>query len=265
MVAILSVAPSLACVALAAALLHALLRHRNAARACARTEAQLQELVRLVRLTAGDLRSMAVNLLGRAQTAADPDRGFLITAQATLLDMTEALLRQTEAPNALHHLREEAVRLRPVLDFVVAQVTCQLGSSRRAWRLSEDLHGIELMADRRALHQILLRVLTSAALATRDGDWITIACAWSDDVSDGVWTMTIEDEGAGLPIESLRADGRETRGLGVGLTLAHTLMQAHGGALQLQSAVRVGTRAELGFPASRVIAGGPCVGATIAA
>ena len=257
--------PVLACVALALALTHTFRGRRAAQQALTKEQAQLADLVRLVRLTAGDLRSVAVNLLGRAQTAADAERGFLLSAQATLLDVTEALLSQTEAPNTLHHLREEVVRLRPVIDFVVAQVTCQLGPSRRAWRLSDDLHSIELLVDRRALHQILLRVLTSAVLATRDGDWITVGCTWSARVSGAAWTLTIEDEGAGLPIGLLRADGRETRGLGVGLTLAQTLMQAHGGALQLQSAVRVGTRAELSFPATRVVAGDPCIAAFKAA
>jgi C4-dicarboxylate-specific signal transduction histidine kinase len=185
----------------------------------------------------------------------DADRGFLLSTQAALLDVTEALLRQTETANTCHHLQEEAIRLRPVLDFAVAQITCQLGPGRRAWRVADDLNGIELLADRRALHQILLRVLTAAALSTRDGDWITMTAAWSEDIPDGGWTLTIEDEGAGLPIEASRAKGRETRGLGVGLTLAQTLMQAHGGALTLQSAASVGTRAGLAFPAARVLAG----------
>jgi signal transduction histidine kinase len=244
-----------ACAVLSAVLFHAMWWRRAMQRACATERAALQDLTRLVRVTAGDLRGTALALLGRAQSAPDADRGFLLSTQAALLDMTEALLRQSEAPNACHHLHEEAIRLRPVLDFAVAQITCQLAPGRRAWRIADDLHGIELLADRRALHQILLRVLTAAALTTRDGDWITMTAAWSDDIPDGGWTLTIEDEGAGLPIEASRAEGRESRGLGVGLTLAQTLMQAHGGALTLQSAARVGTRTGLAFPAVRVIGG----------
>jgi two-component system sensor histidine kinase TrcS len=112
---------------------------------------------------------------------------------------------------------------------------------------------VALRADRRALHQILLRVLTSAALATRDGDWIAVTAATPDTMPDGRWTLTIEDEGTGLPVEAVTGDGRETRGLGVGLALAHTLMQAHGGTLTLESVALVGTRACLAFPMARVV------------
>jgi signal transduction histidine kinase len=269
MAAILSFAPFLACAALAAALLQTLRHRRYALQECATQRAAYQDLVRLVRITTADMRSTAVALLGRAQTAEDPDRGFLLSTQASLLDLTDALLRQTEAPDPGHHLQEEAIRLRPVLDFVVAQVTCQLGPGRRAWRLADDLHGIELLADRRALHQVLLRVLTSAALATREGDWIAISAGWSDDVAEGGWTLTVEDEGSGLPIEASRVAGRlegpaggqdearETRGWGAALTLARTLMQSHGGLLTVQSAASVGTRVGLAFPATRVIGGVP--------
>jgi signal transduction histidine kinase len=244
-----------ACALLSAALAHALWSRHALQRAWNTERAALQDLTRLVRLTAGDLRATALALLGRAQSAPDTDRGFLLSTQAALLDMTEALLRQTETRGASHHLQDEAVRLRPVLDFVVAQITCQLGPGHRAWRIAEDLHGIEMLADRRALHQILLRVLTAAALSTRDGDWITITGGWSTAFPDGGWTLAIEDEGAGLAIDATRLDGRDTRGLGVGLTLAQSLMQAHGGALVLQSAASVGTRAGLVFPAARILAG----------
>jgi signal transduction histidine kinase len=249
--------PDLVCAILAVALSHAWWGRRMALIEVSAQRAAMQDLVRLVRLTAGDLRGTALALLGRAQISAEPERAFLLSTQASLLDLTEALLRQTEAPDPKHHLREEAVRLRPMLDFAVSQVMCQLGQSRRGWRVADDLHGMEVLADRRAVHQVLLRVLTSAALATRDGDWITVTGGWSADVPEGGWTLTVEDEGAGLQLGATPGEGRDTRGLGVGLTLASSLMQAHGGALTVKSAASIGTRVGIAFPACRVIAGHP--------
>jgi signal transduction histidine kinase len=211
------------------------------------------ELVRVARLTAADLRGAALTVLGHTQSGHDGATGLAGT-HLLLLDLAEALLRQTETPDAAHRLQEETVRLGPVMDMTVAQVTRHLGPSRRAWRLAEGLRDIALRADRRALHQILLRVLTSAALATRDGDWIAVTATPPGAIPDGLWTLTIEDEGAGLSVEAVPGDGRETRGLGMGLALAHTLMQAHGGTLTLESVALVGTRACLAFPVTRVVA-----------
>jgi signal transduction histidine kinase len=239
---------SLACAALCMALLWEIRQRRAGEKRHAQSEVASQDLMRLVRMTASDLRGLAVGLLGHAQVLDTAGRGFLLGAQASLLDLAEALLQQTEAPDAAHALREEAVALAPVLDFAVAQVAGQLGPGRRAWRLAPDLAGVRLLADRRALHQILLRVLTSAALATGDGDWVAVSAG----AADGVWTLIVEDEGAGLAVASAGGTGKETRGLGVGLALAHALMQAHGGSLTLDSTAKVGTRARLQFPADRV-------------
>ena len=203
-----------------------------------------QDLVRLTRLTAGELRGLALSLLGNGQMAAEPQRSFLLGAEAALLDLTDALVRQTDDPGKPIVLGRERVILAPVVDFVVGRVARQLGPGRRNWRLAPGLAQLDLVTDRRALHQILLRVLSSAALATGEGDCIEI----SAEAVDGGWTVVVQDEGAGMPISKVHGTGKDTRGLGVGLALAHELMQAHGGTLTIDSTVGVGSRARLFFP-----------------
>jgi signal transduction histidine kinase len=250
---------SVSCLLLAATTTAWLAERRARSQAVCRaraTDTSHAELVRVARLTAADLRSAALTVLGHTQSGTATSTGLAGT-HLLLLDLAEALLRQTDTPGAPHRLQEETVKLGPVMDMTVAQVTRHLGPSRRAWRLADGLRDVTLRADRRALHQILLRVLTSAALATRDGDWIAVTAAMPDTLPGGFWTLTIEDEGAGLPVEAVTGDGRETRGLGVGLALAHTLMQAHGGTLTLESVALVGTRACLAFPMTRVVAEAP--------
>jgi signal transduction histidine kinase len=210
-----------------------------------------QALVRLAKLTAGDLRGPALSLLGHAEHLPAPLKTSLAGLCRLLLDLAEALLDQTEEPGATRTLREEAVSLGPLLDFVMAQVASQLGPGRRAWRLEPGLGRVTLLADRRALHQVLLRVLTGAALATGDGDLIDI----SGVAEGGGWTLRVEDEGNGLAVARVDSSGLETRGVGLGLALARSLMQAHGGALALDSTAQVGTRVSLRFPPARVVAG----------
>jgi signal transduction histidine kinase len=212
-------------------------------------ETQRNTLVRLARMTASDLRGPALSLLGHAENAQADAKFALIGVCRFLLDIAEALVDQTEDPGIVRRLREEEVMLGPLLDFVVAQVTTQLGPGRRTWRLAAALHDTALLADRRAMHQVLLRVLTGAALSTTNGDCIEITTAHEGPT----FVLTVEDEGTGLALANAGGHGTESRGLGVGLALARQLMQAHGGELTLISAPRVGTRARLTLPMSRVL------------
>ena len=247
---VLFIAASTAAVlCLAAALAHVVWQDRVRRQRHASERAAWQDLVRLTRLTAGELRGLALSLLGHGQIAAEPQRAFLLSAEAALLDLTDALVRQTDDPGKPMVLQPEQVVLAPVVDFVVGRVARQLGPGRRNWRLNSGLAQLELLADRRALHQILLRVLSSAALATGEGDCIEIAA----EAAEGGWLVVVQDEGAGMPIAKLQGQGRDTRGLGVGLSLAHGLMQAHGGTLTIDSTVGVGSRARLFFPATQEV------------
>jgi signal transduction histidine kinase len=205
-----------------------------------------QGAIRLLRLTAADLRAPALTL----QSHAEQGEPALRVLSRKLLDVAEGLLEQTEQPGARRQLREEKLPLGPLVDFVVTQVRSHLGPGQRAWHISDTLQDVTLLADRRAVHQVLLRVVTCAALATRDLDWIDIDAAENDEF----WALVVQDEGHGLPVAEAEDQGPETRGLGVGLALARSLMQAHGGTLTIESAARIGTRAIIRFPRNRLIA-----------
>ncbi len=145
-------------------------------------------------------------------------------------------------------LEETQFAVLPVVEFAVAQVASQLGPNGRGWRIGREMAETALHADQRALNQILVLVLSSAAASTRGGDWIEISCA----IDGGEWVLVVQDDGVGLPVLLGEADGHDMRGLGFGLALAKSLMLAHGGSLKVETAPTVGTRVRLGFPAERV-------------
>lgn len=228
------------------------------ARALRRTRREQQDvrvrqagLVRGARLTAAELRNISLGLLGHAESMDEPARHFLLHTEAALLDMAETLLRHTEAPGAERRLEDEEIALYGAVDYAVRHVSALLGPGRRAWRVADGLRGIVLLADRRALHQILLRILAAAAFGSTDGDWIAI---WGVAGPEG-WSLIVEDEGAGLTLSRGGGADVDSRGIGVGLTLARALMQAHGGTLSLDSTAGVGTRARLLFPSIRLLSG----------
>jgi signal transduction histidine kinase len=225
-----------------------LLRRRTIERQCATLDLGYQSTVRLLRLTANDQRNVALALFGHAQTTEPPDAELAGLARR-LLDMSEDLTQQTETPDATRRLQEEEVHLKAVIEFAMAQVAAHLGPGRRTWRLSPDLENVKLLADKRAMNQVLVNVLSGAAAATRNDDWIELSC----EQDESAWSLIVQDEGIGLPLGPNESSRDESRGIGLRLTLARSLMQAHAGTLTVESAERIGTRVRLSFPAGRVI------------
>ena len=225
-----------------------------------RARAGEAEAVRALRLAAIELRGPATTLLGHAdRLCADGvgvPAGTTIGAIARqMLDLADDLQHHALTDAASRMLREEPTRLAAMLHDAVAAVQAGLKPSRRHWRLPPELDAIEVIADRRALAQILARVLGSAARFSRHDDWIDIAF----DVAGDRFALIVADEGNGLAAtDGAGAPGRaDSRGLGLGLALARVLMQAHGGGLLVEAVPSVGTRVTLDFPMTRLVRGAP--------
>jgi len=115
-----------------------------------------------------------------------------------------------------------------------------------------------LVADERALKQMLLNLVSNAAKFTPPGGHIAITCGIS---RAGGMEFCVDDDGPGIPAEKLarifqpfsqidnRFD-REAGGTGLGLALVQGLAQLHGGRAWLESEPGHGTRAYLYFPST---------------
>jgi signal transduction histidine kinase len=208
---------------------------------------------RLLRLAANDFRDPALTLRGHADAlcrgAPDPaGHGAAIASIAgQLLSVADALHDESLPQSRPRVLHPEPLCLGQVLADAIAATDAALAPSRRHWRIAADLDARRLSADRRALNQILVHVLTNAARLSRDGDWIDISCI----SGPSALTLIVADEGQGLAgLDPAWPEGQpDSRGLGLGLSLARMLMLAHGGALLVESAIGIGTRVSLEFPA----------------
>ena len=122
-------------------------------------------------------------------------------------------------------------------------------------------------ADRRALKQILLNLLSNAVKFTLPGGIVTVSMA--DDDVDGV-RISVADTGIGiapqdlpkvvLPFGALVRNAslsRRREGTGLGLPLSKSLVEMHGGRLEILSELGRGTIATVRLPSLPVGAGPP--------
>jgi two-component system cell cycle sensor histidine kinase PleC len=118
----------------------------------------------------------------------------------------------------------------------------------------------DLLADRLRLKQILLNLLSNAVKFTPPGGAIRVGAGMD---KDGRMVIAISDTGIGIAADMIEVAlepfrqisspfARKAEGTGLGLSLAKALMESHGGRLELDSTLNLGTTARLVFPPARV-------------
>ena len=105
--------------------------------------------------------------------------------------------------------------------------------------------------DEKLLGQALHRILLNAEEAMPDGGTLTVSTTWDQDRA----LISIRDTGSGVPAEELERIfepffTRKMRGLGLGLAISRTLVDAHGGSLSVVSPAEGGTEFVIVLPHS---------------
>jgi cell cycle sensor histidine kinase DivJ len=113
----------------------------------------------------------------------------------------------------------------------------------------------QVMADKRALHQIMLNLVSNAVKFTERGGNVAVAAR----TESGHIVITVEDTGVGIEPEDLPRIGdpffqarssydRRHDGTGLGLSIVKGLVALHGGSIDVQSRVGEGTRVTVALP-----------------
>jgi signal transduction histidine kinase len=117
---------------------------------------------------------------------------------------------------------------------------------------------IQLVADPRAIKQILLNLLSNAIKFTPEGGRIDVLCECAGEMLK----ITVRDNGVGIPASALKRIGhafeqvsndpaRAREGTGLGLALVRALADQHGGDLAIDSVEHVGTTVTVQLPLSQ--------------
>ncbi|BCJ90303.1 signal transduction histidine kinase [Terrihabitans soli] len=178
-----------------------------------------------------------------------------------LLDVINDILEMSRIESGHHPLRIEEVDLdATVLEAlrVITPLSEEKGLALRA----EAATGLIARADRRAIKQILLNLVSNAVKFTPPGGRVAVRLR---QVGGGV-NIYVEDTGIGIPKEALAKLGRPFeqvenqftkthKGSGLGLAIARSLVEMHDGTMRIRSSVGIGTVVLVRLPLQEVEAG----------
>jgi PAS domain S-box-containing protein len=168
-------------------------------------------------------------------------------------------LAKVEAGKA--ELHEESVNVSRVLESCITLVRERANGAGINIESDAPANLPTLFVDERKLKQILINLLSNAIKFTPPGGKIT-ARTWYRE-HDG-YLLQLADTGIGIalvdipkalnPFQQVDSDlNRKYEGTGLGLPLTKALTELHGGSLDLQSEVGVGTTVTVRFPAERIV------------
>jgi signal transduction histidine kinase len=178
-----------------------------------------------------------------------------------LLQIINDILDLSKAESGKLELNEDVFDMRDIMRSV-GQLTgnrFRTGGLIETVELAPDLP--LLRADERKTKQVLLNLLTNAVKFTPIGGSVTTTIRL--DPERGM-LITVSDTGIGIAAADMdrvleafeQVDSslsRQHEGTGLGLPLVKAIMELHGGAFELQSALGAGTEATAVFPKERLV------------
>jgi CheY-like chemotaxis protein len=155
-----------------------------------------------------------------------------------MVRLVDDLMEVSRITRGKIELRKEAVDLATIIKTAVETSRPLLDSARHELTMTLSAEPVVLDADPVRLAQVFSNLLNNAAKYTEPGGRISI------DVRSepGSVVVTISDNGIGIPLHALETvfemfsqvpakDNRAQSGLGIGLALARSLVEMHGGTL----------------------------------
>ena len=174
--------------------------------------------------------------------------GDIHRAGEHLLDLINDILDMSKIEVGKYELYVEELNIGKIIRLAIHMVEGRAHEAQVRLVADDIPDDIQIMADRRAIMQILLNLMSNAVKFTKAGGTVDIRCFRE---LGGV-AIVVSDTGVGIPKDKLdivtlpfeQVSSEFTRnheGSGLGLAITKDLIELHGGTLDIDSEVGVGT------------------------
>jgi two-component system cell cycle sensor histidine kinase PleC len=151
-------------------------------------------------------------------------------------------------------LERSTFAIKTIIDSALSDVA-EIAQSKALQIRNDASRETEIFADQQALRRILVTLLRNAVKFTPDGGAVRISAARSRESL----VLSIEDTGPGIELAAIPRLGRPfeqtgdrlengMKGSGLGLGIARSLTELHGGRMEIQSAAGAGTTVAIHLP-----------------
>jgi two-component system, cell cycle sensor histidine kinase PleC len=186
--------------------------------------------------------------------------GDIGTSGRFLLHVINDILDLSKASAGKAELREDRMSVKSLISGVerfFRERAAEAGLTLEARQAEPD---IELWADETKLKQVLLNLVSNAIKFTPAGGRVDLAVAAQP---DGCLGLIVTDSGIGIDADDIErvfepfvqvdsSLSRRHAGTGLGLPLARSFIELHGGTIELTSQPNAGTRVTVLLPAARI-------------
>ncbi|SES15464.1 ATP-binding protein [Rhizobium sp. NFR03] len=173
-----------------------------------------------------------------------------------LLNVINDILDMSKIEAGQMRIDPERIDLAPLIEETL-RLTTVPATQKNISVVHQVSSGLTMVADRRAMKQVLLNLLSNAVKFTNEGGRISLRAR----KVSGAVMLTIADTGIGIPRSAMRKIGlpfeqvqsqyaKSKGGSGLGLAISRSLTTLHGGRMKIHSAENVGTIISVRIPDS---------------